>query len=429
MKIAIVGTGISGLMCAHRLHPHHDVALFEANDYVGGHTHTVDVEVDGTHHAVDTGFIVYNERNYPAFTALLAELGVATQPSVMNFSVHDERTGLEYRSNGLGGIFAQPANAVRPGFARMLADIVRFNHQARDLVERHRQAVETGDRSGAAALEAVTLEHLVSLGGYGERFRHQVLVPLGSAIWSADPAQFLEFPALAYARFMDNHGLLRLRGRPQWRTITGGSRSYVDALSAPFADRIRLGAAVHKIRRSRPGIEVVSLGHGAEQFDRIILAGHSDQSLQLLSDPSDAERDVLAGIRYQPNVATLHTDERFLPRRRRAWASWNTQVGVHDGPAGVTLTYWMNQLQSIRSARQILVTLNRHDQIRPDTVLGRFEYDHPVYDLEAQRAQGRADEIQGVNGTYFAGAYWGYGFHEDGVQSALDVVRRIEAEP
>jgi len=437
MKIAIVGTGISGLVCAHHLHPRHDVTLFEANDYVGGHTHTVDVELDGRTHAVDTGFIVYNEPNYPAFTRLLDELGVTTQPSVMSFSVRDDTTGLEYRGDGLGGIYAQRANLARPAFQRMLVDIVRFNRQARRLLERHRRAEGAADAAGAAALDTLTLDDLLTRHRYSDLFVSHVLVPLGSAIWSADPDRVTRFPAVAYARFMDNHGLLRRRGRPQWRTVTGGSRRYVEALTAPFADRIRLGTPVTKIRRARDHghveIELLSAPAGPEQFDRVVLAGHADQSLRLLSDPSDAERDILGALRYQSNVATLHTDERLLPRAPGARASWNTHVGTAAstpaGTAGASLTYWMNELQSIESSRPLLVTLNRHDDIDPATVVGCYQYDHPVFDLPALGAQRRRREIQGRDGTYFAGAYWGYGFHEDGVQSALDAVRGLESAP
>ncbi len=437
MKIAIVGTGISGLVCAHLLHPDHDVTVFEANDYVGGHTHTVEVEVGGRVHAVDTGFIVYNERNYPAFTGLLAELGVATQPSVMSFSVRDERRGLEYRGDGFGGLYAQPANLASPRFQRMLIDILRFNRRARRLLDRHRAATEAGDTATADALDDLSLHDLVDAGRHGADFTSHFLVPLGSAIWSADPERFTDFPAVTYARFMDNHGLLRVRGGPRWRTVTGGSQRYVDALIAPFADRIRLGTPVTKIQRRRLAdgtteIEVLSSPVGPERFDRVVLAGHSDQALRLLSDPSPSERDILGALRYQPNVATLHTDDRFLPRRDAARASWNAHVGTAartpDGQPAASLTYWMNQLQSIDCERPILVTLNRHDEIDPAAVLGRYEYDHPVFDVGALRAQRRRAEIQGGDGTYFAGAYWGYGFHEDGVQSALDVCRSLEAQ-
>jgi uncharacterized protein len=437
MKIAIVGTGISGLVCAHHLHGHHDVTVFEANDYVGGHTHTVDVTLDGATHAVDTGFIVYNEQNYPEFTRLLGELSVATQPTTMSFSVRDESTGLEYRADGFGGLFAQRANLVDRRFGRMLTDVVRFNRRARSLLARHRTAVEAGDQTGAARLENLTLDDLVVETRCSPMFVSHYLVPLGAAIWSADPDRFGRFPAVSWSRFMDNHGLLHVRGTPHWRTVTGGSRRYVDALTAPFADRIRLDTPVSKIRRNRHPdggveVEVLSSPAGPERFDRVILASHSDQALALLSDPSDAERDILGALTYQPNVATLHTDARFLPRRRAARACWNAHVGTpvraRDGGPATSLTYWMNALQGLDSPQPLLVTLNRHDEIDPDTVLGRFDYDHPMFDLDALAAQRRRAEIQGVDGTWFAGAYWGYGFHEDGVQSGLDVCRAIEAD-
>ena len=333
MRIAIVGTGISGLVCAHHLHPHHDVTLFEANDYVGGHTHTVDVELDGRTHAVDTGFIVYNEPNYPRFARLLDELGVATQPSVMSFSVRDETTGLEYRGDGLGGIYAQRANLVRPAFQRMLVDIVRFNRQARRLLERHRRAEAAGDLSAAAALDALTLDDLLARGRYGTPFVSHVLEPLGSAIWSADPGQVTRFPAVTYARFMDNHGLLRLRGRPQWRTVTGGSRRYVEALTAPFADRIRLGTPVTKIRRARDHghveIELLDRAHGP----RAVRPGHPGRPQRPVAAP--AERSLRRRTRHPGGpCATSPTWPRCTPTNGScpapmgARASWNTHVGV-----------------------------------------------------------------------------------------------------
>jgi predicted NAD/FAD-binding protein len=417
MRIAIVGTGISGLVCAHRLAPHHELTIFEAAARAGGHTNTVRVDLDDETHFVDTGFIVHNDRNYPEFVALMAELGVATQPSDMSFSVSDPRTGLEYRGTNLNTIFAQRGNLLRPRFLRMLGDILRFNREARRLVE---------GAHGTDQRAPESLADLVARGRYSRGFVDQFLVPLGASIWSADPVTFLQFPALAYARFMDNHGLLQLRGMPQWRTITGGAQRYVDALTAPLADRIRLGTPVRKVVRRPDGtVEILSAPAGPEQFDRVILATHSDQTLRLLADPSPAEREILGAIRYQPNVATLHTDASFLPRNRRARASWNYHLST-GGERGATLTYWMNRLQAIESRRPLLVTLNRDDEIRPDHRLGRFDYAHPVFDAAALAAQRRRPEIQGARGTYFAGAYWEYGFHEDGVRSALDVCRHLE---
>lgn len=413
MRVAIIGSGISGLVCAHLLHPHHDITVFEANDYIGGHTNTVRVDFEDESHDVDTGFIVHNDRNYPNFVKLMGQLGVATQPSEMSFSVSDPNTGLEYRGTNLNTIFAQRRNLVRPTFLRMLADIMAFNRAARGLL----------DGGGGAPDES--LDDFLTRGGYSRMFVDQFVVPLGASIWSADPETFTQFPAVAYARFMDNHGLLNLRGMPEWRTVTGGSRRYVEAITAAFPDRIRLQSPVHKIVRGEAGgVEVVSATHGPESFDRVILATHSDQSLRLLADPSSAEHEILGAIRYQPNVATLHTDERFLPRNPRARASWNYHLSSGDGRAAA-LTYWMNTLQSIDSRHQLLVTLNRHDEIDPARVLGRFEYAHPVFDAAALAAQRRRSEIQGARDTFFAGAYWEYGFHEDGVRSALDVCRNF----
>ena len=438
MKVAIVGAGVSGLVRAHRLHPHHDVTVFEAGPRPGGHARTVRVELTPDEaHDVDVGFIVYNETNYPRFTELLAELGVASQPSAMSFSVSDPRVGLEYSSTNINGIFARRTNVARPWFDRMLVDIVRFNRRARRLLasaERHR--ADEAFFGDALPLDGLTLADLVAAGEYSQAFLDYYLVPLGASIWSADPETFTSFPAVAYARFMHNHGLLQAGRRPGWRTITGGSQRYVDALVEPLGERVRLADPVHKIRRraDRHGhLEVVSTGAGPETFDRVILAGHSDQMLGLLSDPSERERAILGAVRYQPNVATLHTDERLLPRRRRARASWNYHAGTtatsRDGSAAAAVTYWMNELQSIRSSRPLLVTLNRHDEIDPTAVVDRFDFDHPVFDIGALAAQRRLAEIQGVDGTYFAGAYWGYGFHEDGVQSAVDVCRHFGIVP
>jgi uncharacterized protein len=422
MRIAIVGTGISGLVCAHRLAPHHELTIFEADDRLGGHTNTVRVDLDDETHHVDTGFIVHNDRNYPELVALLEELGVTTQPSTMSFSVSEPTSGLEYRGTNLNTVFAQRSNLARPWFLRMLADIVRFNRAARRLLA----DADAGSGSGAAAPDGPSLQEFLVAGRYSRAFVDRFLVPLGASIWSADPESFTRFPAVAYARFMDNHGLLHLRGMPQWRTITGGSQRYVQALCAPLADRIRLHSPVVKVvRRPDDTVELVSAGQGPEVFDRVILATHSDQALGILADPTPSERDILGAIRYQPNVATLHTDERFLPRNRRARAAWNYHLGAIDGPAA-TLTYWMNELQSLESRHQLLVTLNCDERIDPDRRLGRYEYAHPVFDAAAMAAQRRRPEIQGRRGTYFAGAYWEYGFHEDGVRSALDVCRHLE---
>lgn len=419
VKVAIVGTGVSGLVVAHHLHGRHDVTVFEADDRVGGHANTVEVEVDDGRFAVDTGFIVCNERTYPNFLGLLADLGVATQPSEMSFSVSDPGAGIEYRASNLSTLYAQRRNALRPGFHRMVVDIVRFNRALKDLVE-------SGDDDPTETLAGFVARHR-----YSSSFVDRFLVPFGASIWSADPTTFLDFPVTTYARFVANHGMIDARRRPCWRTVTGGSATYVRALTAPFAHRIRTSTPVHKVVRHRSRdqglddrVEVVT-DAGTEIFDHVVLASHSDQALALLGDPTPAERQILGDIGYQSNTATLHCDERFLPVTPRARASWNFHVGAGDGRSA-TLTYWMNRLQSIPSATPLLVTLNRHDDIEPGKVLRRFEYRHPVFDAAAIRAQRRRHEIQGRHGTSFAGAYWGHGFHEDGVVSALDVVKTLE---
>lgn len=421
MKIAIIGSGIAGLTCAHLLDPDHDVTVFEAGDRVGGHTNTVDVTVpdrSGQLHsvAVDTGFIVFNEGNYPHFITLLDRLRVASRHSEMSFSVMSESTGLEYRGTNLNTLYAQRRNILSPSFTRMLIDIVRFN------------------RAGRAALgdpgsfqDGLSLREFVEERKYSKRFLADFLVPFGSAIWSADPETFLEFPASTYFRFMDNHGLLGLQGIPTWRTITGGSREYVRALTARLKQPVQLLSPIQTVRRSadpsRPlGIEVsIEIGDGrSEAFDAVVLACHSGQSLSVLSDATIAETEVLGSIKFQPNTATLHSDSTLLPRIARARASWNYHLGTGPGDVA-TLTYWMNKLQSIDSSTDLLVTLNRSGEINPETVFAEFDYEHPVFDAGAIAAQKRRPEIQGEQATFFAGAYWGFGFHEDGVNSALDV--------
>ena len=421
MKIAIIGSGIAGLTCAHLLDPDHDVTVFEAGDRVGGHTNTVDVTVPGRSGqsrsvAVDTGFIVFNEGNYPNFITLLDRLGVESQHSEMSFSVMSESTGLEYRGTNLNTLYAQRRNILSPSFTRMLFDIIRFN------------------RAGRAALDdpqslndELSLREFVNERKYSKRFVSEFLLPFGAAIWSADPETFLDFPAATYFRFMDNHGLLGLQGIPTWRTVTGGSREYVRALTARLKRPVHLSSAVRSVHRSsdssRPlGVEVgIELVDGrSESFDVVVLACHSGQSLSMLSDATTTETEVLGAIAFQPNTATLHTDSALLPRIPRARASWNYHLGAGSGEVA-TLTYWMNKLQSIDSTTDLLVTLNRSSEIKPETVLAEFGYEHPVFDADAIAAQKRRPEIQGVQATFFAGAYWGFGFHEDGVNSALDV--------
>jgi predicted NAD/FAD-binding protein len=413
MRIAIVGTGVSGLVCAHLLGRRHEVTVFEADARPGGHAHTVRIDLADETHEVDTGFLVYNERNYPGLVRLFEQLGVATKASDMSFSVSDDVSGVEWRGTSLTTLFAQRRNTLRPAFLRMLADVVRFNRMARSLLTEE----DPTDRS---------LADLLATGHWSSRFVEWYLIPMGSSVWSADPSTFLDMPAVTFARFFDNHGLLDYGNQPSWRTVEGGSRRYVEAILAPLGDAVRLSSPVAKVTRGPDGVELHT-DMGPERFDHVVLATHSDQALRLLSDPSLPEREVLGAIRYQPNRATLHTDDRLLPRSRRAWASWNYHR-LADQPQQATLTYRLASLQGIESAHEILVTLNRDDAIRDDRVLGRFDYAHPVFDVAAIAAQRRHEEINGNRSTWFCGAYWGYGFHEDGVQSALRVCRRLAAE-
>ncbi|HVM65679.1 MAG TPA: FAD-dependent oxidoreductase [Acidimicrobiales bacterium] len=417
MRIAIIGSGVSGLVCAHLLDPRHAVTLFESGDRPGGHTNTVEIEVGGDIHHVDTGFIVYNERTYPAFTALLRHLGVATKASDMSFSVSDERTGLEWRGTSPSTVFAQRRNLANPAFQRMLLDVTRFNRAARRL------AADPRSRRG------LTLGEFLARGRWSPQLVDWYLVPLGSAIWSADPASFTAIPAATFARFFDNHGLLRLGDQPRWRTVEGGAARYIDAILGRFGGHLRVGTGVEKVvRRPADGtVELLTTDGGLEAFDHVVVATHSDQALRLLADATPAEREVLGAIRYQPNQVTLHTDARLMPRNRRAWASWNYHRMATDRREA-TVTYNLNLLQGIESRLPILETLNRAEDIDPRSVLATFEYAHPVLDAAADGAQRRRDDVSGRAGTSYAGAYWGYGFHEDGVQSALHVCRALGVE-
>jgi predicted NAD/FAD-binding protein len=416
MRIAIIGSGISGLTCAHLLHPRHEVMVFEVDGRPGGHTNTVEVEVDGQHHAVDTGFIVHNDRTYPGFVGLLDDLGVATRASEMSFSVSDEASGIEWCGTSLATLLAQPRNIGNGAFQRMVLDVVRFNRAA-------------GRIAADGADPDLTLGEFLAQRRWSRPFIDWYLTPMGSAIWSADPASFVQMPMLTFARFFDNHGLLRVGDRPQWRTVVGGAARYVDAVLRPLGARVQLGIGVAKVvRRREEGIVELRTTDGQlVEFDQVILATHSDQALRLLADPSPMEQQVLGAIRYQPNRAVLHTDERLLPRSPRARASWNYHRAAVE-QALATVTYDMNRLQGITSRQPILVTLNREDDIDPAAVLRSFDYAHPVLDAGAVRAQARRDEICGHHGTWFAGAYWGSGFHEDGVQSALHVCRGLGVE-
>jgi predicted NAD/FAD-binding protein len=417
VKIAVIGTGIAGNYVAHRLAERHDITVFEAEDRIGGHTNTVDIEENGRTLAIDTGFIVYNDRTYPNFLALLDELGVASQPSDMSFSVTGGRHGLEYNGSSLNGLFAQRRNLVRPSFYRMLSDILRFNREAPALLKQPELRL--------------TLGEYLALNRYGEHFIEHYILPMGSAIWSATPERMRATPAVFFVRFFQNHGLLTVDDHPQWRVIEGGSARYVEKLVAGHRDRIRLGSPVSTIRRTPGGIMVQPEGGEAERFDRVFVACHSDQALAMLEDPTPQERDVLGAIGYQKNEAVLHTDTSLMPRRRRAWAAWNYNIPRNpDNTDGrVTLTYNMNILQSLDAGREYCVTLNNTDAIDPAKIIREFSYEHPIFTERAVAAQQRHREINGARGTYYCGAYWRYGFHEDGVVSAIDALRHFEEDP
>jgi predicted NAD/FAD-binding protein len=404
---------VSGLVTAHLLDSGHEVTVFEAAGYAGGHTHTVRVDTaDQTHH-VDTGFIVFNDRNYPNFERLLDRLGVVTQPSAMSFGVSDGRGDFEYTGASPNGLFAKRAHLVTPWFHRMVADMARFNHAARALLL-------GGDGDGPS------LGHWLEQQRFSRPFIDRLIVPQASAVWSADPHQMWNFPARFLLEFFDNHGMFSLRNRPQWRTVSGGSARYVDALLARFRGRVRLRTPVDAVRRHHDGVLVTARGGDPEPFDEVVLATHSDQALALLTDATDCERRLLGAIPYQANEAVLHTDTAILPRRRRAWASWNYHLS--DTPCGrTTVTYDMNRLQSLRAEREFCVTLNRTADIAPEHVIRTMSYAHPVYTREGMAAQRRVHEISGHNRTHYCGAYWGWGFHEDGVVSALRVAEGFGA--
>jgi len=408
MRIAVVGTGISGMVSAYLLAKDHEVAVYEASDYIGGHTHTIDVKRGERNYAVDTGFIVFNEWTYPNFIKLLQRLGIRSKPSVMSFSVRCEETGLEYSGTSLNTLFAQRRNLWRPEFYRMVIDILRFFREGKRFLKQED--------------DVSTMAEFVGRFGYSELFRHKFLLPMMSAIWSSEPGAIEQFPAQHYLRFFKNHGLLNAWHRPQWRVVDGGSRQYVAKLTERYREQIRLNTPVRQIRRVEGGVRIKS-DHGVEErFDHAVIAVHSDQALRMLADPSEREREILGAIPYRANDTVLHTDAGLLPINRRAWASWNYHFTNQDQDRPM-VTYNMNILQSIEAPETFCVTLNRRDTIRPERIIDSYEYYHPLFTGEGLRAQKRHAEISGVNRTHYCGAYWGYGFHEDGVNSALAACR------
>jgi predicted NAD/FAD-binding protein len=421
-KIAIVGSGISGLAVAHRLRGQAELTLFEAGDYFGGHTHTVDLTLPGPAgpitHGIDTGFLVFNERTYPQLIALFAELGVQTARSDMSFSVqvplNAGKRALEWSGSSLNTVFAQRSNLVNPRFLRMLRDVVRFNQLATDIAQRNAEAELN------APLADFLKAHHFSL-----EFQDWYFLPMLGCIWSCPTNQMLQFPVATMIRFCHNHGLIQVTNRPQWWTVQGGARNYVDKIVATVADK-RLRTPVQNIRRDAQGVFITSRGQ-TERFDAVVLAAHSDQSLALLERPSDAEVDCLSAIRYQPNRAVLHTDTSVLPAKRRAWAAWNYErSGALQPDPRVCLHYLINMLQPLPFAQNVVVSLNPLQTIDPALVHGTFDYAHPVFDLAAIRAQGKVGALQGQQNTYFCGAWTGYGFHEDGLKSGLAIADRLQ---
>ena len=428
-KLAIIGTGIAGLGCAHFLHREHELTLFEQHAYAGGHTHTVTVSEPDTGRPVpiDTGFMVFNHVTYPLLTRLFRDLAVPTKPTLMSFSVRHAATGLEYAGSSLNHLFAQRRNLFRPRFYRMLAAVSRFNREAIASL-----ALSESNGPEASLLQNETLGDYVQRRGYGEDFFNLYLVPMSSAVWSTPPELMLGFPATSLLRFFHNHGFLGLDTQHQWWTVEGGAKTYVEKISAPWRDRLRLGAAATRVSRLPQGGVTITTAQGAtEQIDQVILASHGDEALRLLDQPTADEARLLREFKYQPNVATLHTDTRVMPRTKLAWSSWNYEINRDPVTGGVSTAthYWMNSLQGVSKRENYFVTINRPDAIAPDKVLRRIAYEHPLFSLGAVRAQAERPALnaaaRGTPGTFFAGAWQRYGFHEDGLLSAYNLSAQL----
>lgn len=407
MKVAIVGSGISGMTAARVLARRNDVTLFEAAHYVGGHTNTVRVTEGRRTLAVDTGFIVFNEANYPNLCALFRAIGVESRESDMSFSVHCDKTGLEYNGTSLATLFAQRRNLLRPRFWRMLAEILRFNREAP-------LALENGIE------DSVTVADFVDKNRYSEAFVEQYLVPLGASLWSCHARGFLRFPMRFVIEFLSNHAMLQVDGRPMWRTVVGGSDAYVGPLTEPLRDHIHVNTPVTAVTRVRSGVDITFDGGHRERYDEVVLACHADQSLRLVTNPDPQEREILGHFPYQVNHAVLHTDTALLPDRPKTWASWNYRIPA-DTEDHVTVTYNMNMLQGLESTNTYCVSLNQTGRIEPGKIIRRIRYEHPMFIPGRDHAQERHPELIRRRGISYCGAYWGYGFHEDGVRSALAV--------
>lgn len=414
MKIAIIGSGISGMAAAYYLSKKHEVQLFEASDRLGGHTNTIDVSLGGKEYAVDTGFIVFNSQNYPLFSSLMKEIGVEYQNSHMSFSVKSQKDGLEYNGTSLNTLFCQRKNLFNPKFHRMIKDIIRFNKQATEYFLAHAQTNSE---------ELMSIEEFAHRHKYGKEFIENYLIPMGAALWSASRGEMRKFPLNFFVRFFHHHGMLTVDARPQWYVIKGGSKSYIPKLTARYADNIHLNSKVSKVKRTPSGIELQVNGQTL-LFDQVVFSAHADQTLTMLENPSELEREILGAFKYRPNDVLLHTDTSILPKSKLGHASWNYFIPEVERER-VAVTYNMNILQSIKAPETFLVSLNMDDLIDPSKVLKKIAYSHPVFDLKASNAQSRWAEISGKDRIHFSGAYWGNGFHEDGTRSAHQVARTL----
>ena len=407
MKIAIIGSGISGLTASYLLNRKHDIVLFEKNDYIGGHTHTHEIEHDNKVWHVDSGFIVYNEHTYPNFIKLLDMLGVERQLTRMGFSVKSPSKNLEYAGHSLNGLFAQRSNLLRPSFLRMLLSMGRFNKEARQDLPRLDKNTSLGD--------------YLSSNNYSSEFVHNFILPIGAAIWSTPSANMLNIPAIFFIRFFENHGLLQIIDRPKWWVIKGGSNQYVKKITQDFRNKIRISTPVNVIDRKENSVFIrFGLDNQEEKFDAVVIATHSNQAIKLLKKPTEKEKEILSLLPYQPNDAVLHYDDSILPTRKTAWSSWNYLLDKNPKDP-VALTYNMNILQSLNASKTFCVTLNSTELINKNKIIKNLNYEHPLFTIEGVNAQKRKREISGQNNTYYCGAYWHNGFHEDGVVSALDI--------
>lgn len=412
-RIAVIGSGIAGLTSAYLLSKKYQVSVFEKNNYIGGHTATIDVDYQGEQLAIDTGFIVFNNKTYPNFLKLLSQIGISKQETEMSFSVHHQQTGFEYNGHNLDTLFAQRRNIFKPSFWGLIREILRFNKACKALYE---SGMENDERTLGDFLEELNFSRF---------FCEHYILPMGAAIWSSSVADMEAFELRFFIQFFYNHGLLNVSDRPQWYVIPGGSREYIAPLTKSFANNIHLNTDIDKVTRSEQGVEITFADGTVEHFDEVVFACHSDQALKLLGDASDTERAILSDMPYSKNSVILHTDIRLLPERKKAWASWNYQLSGNREQAA-SVTYNMNILQGLKSKHTYCVTLNQDEAIEPSKIIQKFEYHHPVFNKSSMAAQKRRDEICGQNHTHFAGAYWYNGFHEDGVRSAVDLAKRLD---